>query len=224
MCGDFPCEHHLNPTWGCGMGSSSLLSCSGRVQWGQKHLWWCFPCRTSLYSLPEQSPFWSKWYPCVLGGAVALTEQKPWSSAEPVFCKLSCLWGTWIQSFSVVEMFVKAYSWSLTSEQVACTLLRNRATARAVSEQTKVWWEEDLLQLCGLEGGGQAASSVTSPVSRAFSGEAWARAATAPVWVPQEPLQGVATGEYKGAFFPLHCKAVQSSTCDLPFANGHVKY
>lgn len=121
---------------------------------------------------------WNKWYRCFL--VDALLEQKPRSGAEPVSHKLPCLWATWIQSFSVLEMFVKSYSWPLASEQVACTLLINRATARAVSEQTKVLWEEDLLQLRGLERGSHAARSVTSPVSKAFCGEASVKAATAP--------------------------------------------
>lgn len=163
---------------------------------------------------------WNKWYRCFL--VDALLEQKPWSGAEPVSHKLPRLWATWIQSFSVLEMFVKSYSWPLASEQVACTLLINRATARAVSEQTKVLWEEDLLQLHGLERGGHAARSVTS----SFQSFLWRGLGQSShsSWVPQEPLQGVATGEYKGALLTLHCKAVQSSTWAYPFANGHVKY
>lgn len=79
--------------------------------------------------------------------AVAIIDQKPQSSAEPVSYQLShnmCyLWGTQTWSFSVLKIFKPSLPLSLflkeslTSQQLACSLLRNRATARVGLKQTK---------------------------------------------------------------------------------------
>lgn len=155
---------------------------------------------------------------------------EPQSSAEPVSSQLShnvCYcWGTQSWSFSILKIFKPSLPLnlflkeSLTSQQLACSLLRKRATVRAVSKQPKYFWGEDSgwSNVDWKEG---AVQPGLWPLQfpKLSLGEAWVRSATAPERFPQQPLLGVAAGSTKDLSLHLSVKqmvAVQNSSCGLP--------
>lgn len=82
-------------------------------------------------------------------------------------------------------MFIKACSWSLTSEQVYLAEKQGHSESCSRAKKEKYYGKRTCCSYMEWKEGGHAARSVTFPVSRAFSGGAWARAATAPVSVPR---------------------------------------